>query len=472
MLEEHDIPPSPPPQGKKLPPRVPPHSNEAEQSVLGALMLDNRAWDRIADRLSAEDFYRNDHKLIFQTMARLVEQSKPLDVLTISDILKTTSQLNNAGGEAYLYELAKNTPSAANIVAYGDIVRERSVLRRLIAAGTDIAEAAFNPDGREIKELLDVAEREVFSIAEQGSRGSGPVDIGTLLAKATDRIDTLYHSTDPLTGLSSGFTDLDNMTSGLQDGDLIIVAGRPSMGKTTLAMNMAEHAAIRSEKPVLVFSLEMPGESLVMRMISSLGSINQHKVRTGKLSDEDWPRVTSAIEMLSGTKLFIDDTPALSPTEMRARARRVAREQDGIGLIVIDYLQLMQIGGKTENRTNEISEISRSLKGLAKELNVPVIALSQLNRGLEQRTDKRPVMSDLRESGAIEQDADLIAFVYRDEVYNPETADKGKAEVIIAKQRNGPIGKVFLSFFGQFTRFDNYSFQDVPSDVPFGEVQM
>lgn len=451
-------------------PKVPPYSQEAEQSVLGALMLDNRAWDRVADRITTEDFYRADHRLIFKVMHQLTERHQPLDVLTIADVLKTLHQLDDAGGEAYLYQLAKNTPSAANITAYADIVRERSVLRQLIATGTDIAESAFNPEGREVKDLLDNAERWVFSIAEQGNRGKGPIEIAALLATTTDRIDSLYHSGGEITGLSTGFKDLDDMTSGFHEGELIIIAGRPSMGKTVLGLNMAEHAAIKGDKPVLVFSMEMPGESLVMRMISSLGSIEQHKVRTGKLSDSDWPRITSAIEMLSGTKLYIDDTPALTPIEVRSRARRLAREHGGLGLIIIDYLQLMQVLGTKENRAVEVSEISRSLKALAKELKVPIVALSQLNRGLETRHDKRPVMSDLRESGAIEQDADLIAFIYRDEVYNEDTAEKNKAEIIIAKQRNGPIGKIHLTFRGQYTRFDNYACEDAAQSVPFGGV--
>ena len=455
---------------KGSPPKVPPHSQEAEQSVLGALMLDNRAWDRIADRISADDFYRADHQLIFATIASLVDQHKPLDVLTLSEALKTRDQLDTAGGEAYLYELAKNTPSAANIAAYADIVRERAVLRQLIAAGTDIAEEAFNPDGRDIKELIDAAEQRVFGIAASRARGSGPVGISTLLAKATDRIDTLYHSDNALTGLSTGFTDLDKLTSGLQAADLVIVAGRPSMGKTIFAMNIAEHAAIKSDESVLIFSMEMPAEALVMRMLSSLGSIDQHKVRTGQLKDDDWPRITAAIEMLSETKLYIDDTPALTPGEVRSRARRLMREHGKLGMIAVDYLQLMHVPGSKENRSTEISEISRSLKALAKELNVPIIALSQLNRSLETRTDKRPVMSDLRESGALEQDADLIAFIYRDEVYHDDSPDKGKAEIIIAKHRNGPIGKVVLTFRGQYTRFDNFSYEDIRESAPFGGV--
>lgn len=437
--------------------KIPPHSIEAEQSVLGGLMLDNRAWDQIADRMRETDFYRHDHRLIYRVMAKLSEQSKPLDVLTVSESLREINELENAGGEVYLFELANNTPSAANISAYADIVRERSVLRQLIATANDIASNAFNPDGRSSIELLDLAEREVFAISEQGARVGGPVNVKEFLATAMDKIDTLFHSKNPITGTPTGYHDLDEMTSGLQSSDLVIVAGRPSMGKTTLAMNMAEHVAIKSQLPTLIFSMEMPGESIVMRLLSSLCRIDQLRIRTGKLEDEDWPRISSTVSMLSEAPLFIDDTPALSPAEMRARARRVAKEHGQLGLIVVDYLQLMQVPGFSENRTAEISEISRSLKSLAKELKVPVIALSQLNRGLEQRADKRPVMSDLRESGAIEQDADLIVFIYRDEVYNENSPEKGVAEIIIAKQRNGPIGKVRLTFLGQYTCFENFT---------------
>jgi replicative DNA helicase len=436
--------------------KTPPHSIEAEQSVLGGLMLDNRAWDVVVDRLREIDFYRHEHVLIFRAMSRLVSKTKPLDVLTVSEALREVHELEQAGGEVYLFELANNTPSVANISAYADIVRERSVLRQLIATAGDIADSAFNVQGRSIVELLDEAERKVFSISEQGSKTTGPINIKEFLAKTMDRIDTLFHSSTALTGLPTGYRDLDEMTSGLQPSDLVIIAGRPSMGKTVLAMNIAEHVAIKSRAPVLVFSLEMPGEAIVMRFLSSLCRIDQLRIRTGKLTDEDWPRISSTVSMLSEAPLFIDDTPALSPAEMRARARRIAKEQGQLGLIVVDYLQLMQVPGVSENRTAEISEISRSLKTLAKELNVPVIALSQLNRGLEQRTDKRPVMSDLRESGAIEQDADLIAFIYRDEVYNENSPDKGTAEIIIAKQRNGPIGKVRLTFMGQYTCFENF----------------
>lgn len=446
---------TPTPDADKL--KVPPHSIEAEQSVLGGLMLDNRAWDQIADRIREDDFYRYDHRLIYRVMAKLSEKNQPLDVLTVSEALREIHELDNAGGEVYLFELANNTPSAANIAAYADIVRERSTLRQLIAAANDIAGNAFNPQGRSTAELLDVAERQVFSISEQGGRAGGPASVKEFLAKTMERIDTLSQSDDPITGVPTGYHDFDEMTSGLQPSDLVIIAGRPSMGKTTYAMNIAEHVIIKSKLPVLIFSMEMPGEAIVMRLLSSLCRIDQLRIRTGKLRDEDWPRISSTVSMLSEAPLFIDDAPALSPTELRARARRLAKEQGKLGLIIVDYLQLMQVPGFNENRTAEISEISRALKSLAKELKVPVVALSQLNRSLEQRADKRPVMSDLRESGAIEQDADLIVFIYRDEVYNENTPDKGTAEIIIAKQRNGPIGKVRLTFLGQYTCFENFT---------------
>ena len=436
--------------------KMPPHSIDAEQSVLGGLMLDNRAWDKIIDRLHEKDFYKTEHRLIYSAMSRLTTHNKPIDVLTVSEVLRELHELDQAGGEVYLFELANNTPSAANIIAYADIVRERSVLRQLLAAANDIADSTFNSQGRSITELLDIAERSVFAISEQGSRGEGPVNIKDFLAKTMDRIDALFHSNTPITGVPTGYHDFDDMTSGLQPSDLVIIAGRPSMGKTGLAMNIAEHVAIKSRFPVLVFSMEMSGESIVMRLLSSLCRIDQLRIRTGKLADEDWPRISSTVSMLSEAPLFIDDTPALSPAEMRARARRLVKEHGQLGLIVVDYLQLMQVPGSNENRTAEISEISRSLKSLAKELKVPVVALSQLNRGLESRADKRPIMSDLRESGAIEQDADLIVFIYRDEVYNESSPDKGTAEIIIAKQRNGPIGKLRLTFMGQYTCFENF----------------
>lgn len=433
--------------------KMPPHSFEAEQSVLGSLMLDNNAWENIIDRIEEKDFYRHEHRLIFRAMSFLEQKNQPFDVITLAETLKDLNELANIGGEVYLFELSKNTPSAANIKAYADIVRERSVLRQLIGVAAEIADIAYHPDGRNSVSLLDEAERRVFEIARQDGRGSGPQRVSTYLAQANEKILLLSETNQPVTGLATGYKDFDLMTAGLQPSDLIIVAGRPSMGKTTFAMNMAEHAAMKCNKPVLIFSMEMPGDSLALRMMSSLGSIELQKLRSGDLSDGDWPSVASVVGMLSEKPLFIDDTPALSPSELRSRARRVARDHGQLGLIVIDYLQLMQVGGTSDNRTAEISEISRSLKALAKELNVPVIALSQLNRSLEQRADKRPMMSDLRESGAIEQDADLICFIYRDEVYNPETRDKGSAEIIIAKQRNGPIGKVSLIFEGQFTRF-------------------
>jgi replicative DNA helicase len=436
--------------------RVPPHSIQGEQSVLGGLMLDNRAWDQVADRVAEGDFYRREHQLVFKAIAALAERGQPFDVVTLSEELQRHDALAAAGGLSYLGTLAKDTPSAANIRAYADIVRERSVMRQLISVGTQIADSGFQPEGRDSQALLDEAEAKVFQIAEQHTRGEGFESIKSLLTKAVDRIETLFQKDEPFTGLGSGFTDFDQMTSGLQPADLIIVAGRPSMGKTTFAMNVAENVAIQSKVPVAVFSMEMPGESLAMRMMSSLGRIDQHRVRTGKLEDDEWPRLTSAVSILAEAPLFIDDTPALSPIELRARARRLKREHGGLGLIVIDYLQLMQAPGQGENRTTEISAISRGLKSLAKELEVPVIALSQLNRSLEQRTNKRPIMSDLRESGAIEQDADLVVFIYRDEVYNEDSQDKGSAEIIIGKQRNGPIGTVRMTFLGQYTKFENY----------------
>ena len=436
--------------------RVPPHSIEAEQAVIGGLLLDNRAWENIADKLVEEDFYRYDHRLLFSAIRELESRNDPFDAVTLSQCLEKNEQLEQAGGLVYLGVLAKDTPSAANIVAYANIVREKSVLRQLIAVGTDISSSGFQPEGRESKELLDDAEKKVFHIAEQGSRGtSGFQEMKLLLSKTVDKIDKLFNSDGGITGVSTGFDKFDEMTTGLQESDLVIVAGRPSMGKTTFAMNIAENAAIADKLPVAIFSMEMPGDSLTMRMISSLGRVDAHHIRTGQLTDEDWARITSAIHILSETKIFIDDTPALSPSDIRARARRLKR-QHGLGLIIIDYLQLMQIHGSSENRTTEISEISRSLKAMAKELKVPVIALSQLNRSLEQRPDKRPVMSDLRESGAIEQDADLIVFIYRDEVYNDDSPQKGVAEIIVAKQRNGPIGKSLLTFLGKYTKFENY----------------
>ncbi|MDX5405753.1 replicative DNA helicase [Rheinheimera fenheensis] len=440
--------------------KMPPHSIEAEQSVLGGLMLDNEAWDRVAEKVVEQDFYLRAHRFIFAAMSRLAEASQPIDIITVSEDLEANQQLDDVGGFAYLGEIAKNTPSAANILAYADIVRERAVVRDMISVAHDIADAGYDPQGRTSAELLDFAETKVFKIAEQRANANeGPEPINSILAKTIEKIDELFRSPhDGVTGVSTGYIDLDKMTNGLQPSDLIIVAARPSMGKTTFAMNLCEHAAITSDKPVLIFSLEMPSEQIMMRMLASLGRIDQTKVRTGQLEDEDWARLSSAIELLNTKgKMYIDDGSGLTPTEVRSRARRVAREHGGLSMIMVDYLQLMTVPGLSENRTLEIAEISRSLKALAKELKVPVVALSQLNRSLEQRADKRPVNSDLRESGSIEQDADLIMFIYRDEVYNDDSPDKGTAEVIIGKQRNGPIGRIRLTFHGRYSRFDNYA---------------
>ncbi|MCX4027616.1 replicative DNA helicase [Endozoicomonas sp. SM1973] len=435
--------------------REAPQSMEAEQSVIGGLLLDNNAWDLVSDRITSADFYHRPHRDIFRIIASSVAAGKPFDPLTIVEELTQLDQLEGSGGLAYLTDLAQNTPSTANIRAYADIVYERSILRRLIKVSQGIADRAYNPSGRSSSEILDEAEREVFQIAEDRPKDGGPVGVKELLNKAIDRIDELFNAGDSLTGITTGFNDLDDMTAGLQPSDMVIVAGRPSMGKTTFAMNLVENALLNSDKAVLVFSLEMPAEQLMMRMLSSLGRIDQTKVRTGKLEEDDWPKLAAAVNMINEKKLFVDDTAGISPTEMRSRARRIVREHGDIGLIMVDYLQLMQVPGNNEGRTNEISEISRSLKALAKEFNTPVVALSQLNRSLEQRPNKRPVNSDLRESGAIEQDADVIMFVYRDEVYNPDTEQKGVAEIIIGKQRNGPIGAVKLAFIGKYTRFEN-----------------
>jgi len=445
--------------------RVPPHSLQAEQSVIGGLMLDNHCWDVVAELVSEEDFYRKDHRLIYGAIANLAKQDEPFDVVTISEVLEKTADLDTVGGLAYLGTLAKDTPSAANIKSYADIVRQRSVRRQLIHIGNEIADSGFDTAGGEISELLDDAETKVFRIAEQGAKGkNGFEPIKDILATAVTRITELHETGDAITGVSTGFKDLDEMTSGLQPADLIIVAGRPSMGKTSFAMNLAENVGIQSGLPVAVFSMEMPSDSLAMRMMSSLGRIDSHKVRTGQLEEDEWPRMQSSINLLAEAKLFIDDTAALSPVEVRARSRRLMKEHGQLGLIVLDYLQLMQSPSSSESRVAEISDISRSLKALAKELNVPVIALSQLNRNLEQRPNKRPVMSDLRESGSIEQDADVIVFIYRDEVYNEDSPEKGIAEIIIGKQRNGPIGTCRLTFLGQYTRFENYAHDSYVDD--------
>ncbi|MCB1559647.1 MAG: replicative DNA helicase [Xanthomonadales bacterium] len=437
--------------------RVPPNSVDAEQSVLGGLMLSPDKWTDIADRITEEDFYRRDHRLIFRAIAELAEDNKPFDAVTLGEWLESRGKDAEIGGSAYLIELAATTPSAANIKAYADIVREKSILRQLIEVGTDIVNDGYQPDGRSSAEVLEKAEQDVFRIAEAGSRGrQGFVRINGALKDAFEVLQQRFNNRGELTGLPTGLRDLDEMTSGLQKSDLIILAARPAMGKTSLALNIAQNAAIKTRKAAAVFSMEMSAPQLAFRLMSSLGRIDQSRLKTGNLEDEDWPRVTSAISMLSDAKIFIDDTPALSPIDLRSRARRLAREHD-LGVIVIDYLQLMQVPGNKETRATEISEISRSLKALAKELDIPVIALSQLNRSLESRTDRRPVMADLRESGAIEQDADIILFIYRDEYYNKESAEKGVAEVIIGKHRNGPTGSVKLAFMGQYTLFADLS---------------
>ncbi|MGH8727166.1 MAG: replicative DNA helicase [Burkholderiales bacterium] len=440
--------------------KLPPHSLEAEQSVLGGLLLDNDAFDKIADLVSADDFYRHDHRVIYRQIAALIEQRKPADVITLSEALESTDQLQNVGGIAYLGALDKFIPGSANIRRYAEIVRERSIIRKLAEVGAGIAESSYNPMGRSPAQLLDEAEAKVFEIAEAGARGKQTfATTQQLLEQAVQRIDMLYNRDNPsdITGLATGFADLDQKTSGLQAGDLIIVAARPSMGKTALALNIAEHVALEVEKPVAVFSMEMTGNQLMMRMLGSVGRLDQHKVRTGRLDDEDWQRLTHALGKLDKAQIFVDESGALNPLELRARARRLHRQCNGLGLIVVDYLQLMSAASQVENRATEISEISRSLKALAKELSVPVMALSQLNRNLDARPNKRPVMSDLRESGAIEQDADLILFIYRDEAYNPDSPEKGIAEIIIGKQRNGPIGTVRLTFLGEHTRFENHA---------------
>lgn len=442
--------------------KLPPHSVEAEQSVLGGLLLENEALDKIADILSGSDFYRHDHRLIFQHISKLIEHNKPADIVTVAESLESTAELSGVGGLAYLGALAQNTPTAANIRRYAEIVRERAVMRKLVEVGSGIAESAFSPQGRDAQQLLDEAEARIFQIAEGGKRSSeGFVDIKVLLPQVADRIDQLFQRDNPndVTGIPTGFTDLDAMTSGFQPGELIIVAGRPSMGKTSFSLNVAENVALDTGLPVAVFSMEMAATQLAMRMIGSVGRLDQHKMRTGRLEDDDWVRLTTALGKLNDAPIFIDEGAGLASFDVRARARRLHRQCGKLGLIVVDYLQLMSAPAnrQSENRATEISEISRSLKALAKELDVPVVALSQLNRSVEQRPDKRPVMSDLRESGAIEQDADLILFIYRDEVYNAESPDKGTAEIIIAKQRNGPIGRLKLTFLGEHTRFENFA---------------
>ena len=440
--------------------RVPPHNIEAEQAVLGGLLLDNLAWDKIGDQVGESDFYRDDHRKIYRAILALLDRSRPADILTVSEELTLRGELESVGGLAYLGALAHNTPSAANIRRYAEIVRERALMRGLVQVGTEITESAFTPSGRDARALLDEAEAKIFNIAEHGSRSTqGFRPLRDPLAEVVERVDELYRAGnhDPVTGVPTGFVDLDEKTSGLQQGDLIIVAGRPSMGKTAFALNIAGHVGVDTKLPVAIFSMEMSSGQLAMSLLGSHGRLNQQDLRTGRLKSEDFSRLTRAMGELSDIPIYIDESAALNPLDLRARARRLHRQYGGLGLIVVDYLQLMTAASMGENRATEISEISRSLKALAKELRVPVVALSQLNRSLEQRPNKRPVMSDLRESGAIEQDADVILFIYRDEVYNEDSPDKGIAEIIIGKQRNGPIGTVRLTFLGHYTRFENFA---------------
>ncbi len=444
--------------------KVPPHSIEAEQSVLGALLLNNDSWDDVADMLTDHDFYHKRHRIIFRGISALFEKSQPVDVVTLTEWHQRQDELNEVGDFAYIGMLARDTPSAANITAYAKIVREHSILRQLIATATKIGDGAFNSDGRSSTDILDMAEQQILAIAEKGAKQGRPFkQIKDTLPKLTEHLDILREQKGTLTGLATGFMDFDQKTLGLQRGDLIIVAGRPSMGKTAFAMNIVEHAACtpndNNKKSVAVFSMEMPADALVLRIISSQGEINHSHLRSGNLDGDKWTQFTAITGQLNQALIFVDDTPALTVTELRARARRLKR-QHGLDLIVIDYIQLMQANGdvsNSENRATQLSEISRGLKALARELDIPVLALSQLNRSLEQRPNKRPIMSDLRESGAIEQDADVITFIYRDEVYNDHPDNKGTAEIIISKQRNGPIGTIKLTFEAQYTRFKNFA---------------
>ena len=439
--------------------RVPPHSIEAEQSLLGGLLLDNQAFDKIADQVTADDFYRDDHRRIFRHLVKLIQAAKPADVVTVAESIDASEDRERTGGAAYLGALSRNTPSALNIRRYAELVRERSVQRRLAQVATEIAENALGPSGKDVRQLLDEAESRIMEVGEAGTRSSqGFKDIKQELARVFERLDELYHSENRsgITGIPTGFIDLDEKTAGLQPGDLIIIAGRPSMGKTALALNIAEHVAVDNGLPVAIFSMEMSGTQLASRVLGSIAHVDQHKMRTGRLSDEEWQQLSHAMGRLHEAPVFIDETAALNALELRARARRMRRQCGKLGLVIVDYLQLMSASSQGENRATEISEISRGLKALAKELETPVIALSQLSRAVEGRNDKRPMMSDLRESGAIEQDADVIFFIYRDEVYFPDKPEvKGRAEVIIGKQRNGPIGRVELAFLGQYTRFEN-----------------
>ena len=437
--------------------RVPPHSIEAESSVLGGLLLDNGAWDRVGDLLGEGDFYRYEHRLIYTAMATLINASRPADVITVFEHLQSLGKAEETGGLAYLNALAQYVPSAGNIRRYAEIVRERAILRKLVAASDEIATNAFNPQGKAVAQILDESEQKIFNIGEEGSRMKrGFQSMDTLVVDLLDRVQEMADNPNDITGVPTGFYELDRMTAGLQPGDMVVLAARPSMGKTAFAINIAEHVALNEGLPVAVFSMEMGAAQLAVRIVGSIGRIDQGHLRTGKLSDEEWPRLTEAIEKLRNISLHIDETAGLTASELRANARRLARQCGKLGLIVVDYLQLMSGGGSDENRATELGEISRGLKMLAKELGCPVIALSQLNRSVEQRPDKRPMMSDLRESGAIEQDADIIMFIYRDDYYTKEACkEPGVAEIIIAKQRNGPTGTVKLAFLKPLTRFEN-----------------
>ena len=447
---------SPDPQIAQL--RIPPHSIEAESSVLGGLLLDNGAWDRVADLLVDSDFYRYEHRQVYAAVAALINASRPADVITVYEHLQSLGKAEEVGGLGYLNSLAQFVPSASNIRRYAEIVRERSILRKLVSASDEIATNAFNTQGRPVAQILDEAEQKIFQIGEEGSRmKQGFQAMPQLVVDLLDRVQEMADNPNDITGVPTGFYDFDRMTSGMQSGDLIVLAARPSMGKTALAINIAEHVALNEGLPVAVFSMEMGAAQLAVRIVGSIGRIDQGHLRTGKLTDEEWPRLTEAIEKLRQVSLHIDETPGLTPSELRANARRLARQCGKLGLIVVDYLQLMSgsSSDSSENRATELGEISRGLKMLAKELQCPVIALSQLNRSVEQRTDKRPMMSDLRESGAIEQDADVIMFIYRDDYYNKESKEPGIAEVIIGKQRNGPTGTVKLAFLKPLTKFES-----------------
>ena len=440
--------------------RIPPHSQEAESSVLGGLLLDNNSWDKVADLLVEADFYRYEHRLVFASISVLVNANRPADVITVFEQMQSQGKAEEIGGLAYLNSLAQYVPSSANIRRYAEIVRERSILRKLVSVSDEIATSALNTNGRPVTNILDEAEQKIFSIGEEGSRmRQGFQSMDKLVLQLLDRVEEMSLNPNDITGVPTGFFDLDRMTSGMQAGDLIVLAARPSMGKTALAINIAEHVALKEDLPVAVFSMEMGASQLAIRIVGSIGRIDQGRLRTGKLIDDEWPRLTEAIEKLKTVSLSIDETPGLNTSELRASARRLARSCGKLGLVVVDYLQLMSGsgGGDGENRATELGEISRGLKMLAKELPCPVIALSQLNRGVEQRTDKRPMMSDLRESGAIEQDADVIMFIYRDDYYNKDSKDPGVAEIIIAKQRNGPTGAVKLTFLKPITKFESYS---------------